>query len=253
MNMRHGSFIDGKSNKIRIGPASWCYLFLTIILVLVLKAEVSSGIVVSDLSVHKVPLRRADDASPYCYAVSSISNLKSHHNFLATQVWPAARLAATFVQEHPPENLVVCELGCGPGLPALTAASSGAKQVIATDLDPLALELVAAAARDQALAVHTEEVDLCGDHLPIADLYILSDVFESAAVATRAARLLHENAGKDSMIWIFCQSDRAQREPFQRDLSNRMGEDLRWTAVNDYDPANRICLFNVEEGEVLYG
>ena len=37
---------------------------------------------------------------------------------------------------------IVCELGCGPGLPSLTAARSGAKRVIATDVDAVAVGAV---------------------------------------------------------------------------------------------------------------
>jgi hypothetical protein len=172
-------------------------------------------------------------------------------------VWPAARVAAHALQKHvsfvavPPratatsttkklerqsstnsnEDVTIrirsmCELGCGPGLPSLTAAAAfwaaGAagdgsldppdllprlERVVATDADPLALELVRAAAREQGVLgsiLTTQIFDLVRDtrddgdddhraagknDLPAADLYVLSDVFESAEVARGAARL----------------------------------------------------------------
>ena len=106
--------------------------------------------------------------------------------------------------------MTICELGCGTGLPSLTAAAAGIGKVIATDLEPLALALVDAAAYDQGFhhSVKTQRIDLCGDELPPADLYLLSYVFESASVAEGAARLLH---APNSCIWVFCQTDRAQR------------------------------------------
>jgi predicted nicotinamide N-methyase len=42
---------------------------------------------------------------------------------------------------------VVCEIGCGPGLPSLAALAAGARSVIAVDMSPLALSLVSHAAR----------------------------------------------------------------------------------------------------------
>lgn len=209
---------------------------------------------VSDLSVHKVPLRR-QETSPYCYAVSSIASLQPHQNFLSTQVWPAARAAASFVEVNLPASLrdmTLCELGCGPGLPSLTAAAAlGVVKVITTDLEPLALELVDAAAQDQGLTVETRVIDLCGNELPPADLYLMSDVFESGIVAKGAARLLHAT---NSIVWVFCQSDRAQREIFRDELRILCGDDsLDWISMKDYDSSQRLCLFNVEESEVCYG
>lgn len=228
-----------------------CRFSLSILLIS--QASCLSTTSVSNIPVHMVPLRRNDATSPYCYAVSSITNLQPHNNFLATQVWPAARAAAAFVEKNlPSRDLVVCELGCGPGLPSLAAATLVNKHVIATDLDALALELVEAAASDQKLDVKVAKVDLCGDFLPPADLYVLSDVFESATVAAGAAQLLHTKAS-DQIVWVFCQSDRAQRETFSSELRNLRGDDIDWIALQDYDPSERICLFNIEESAVSYG
>lgn len=229
---------------------------LQIVLVLTLISKslsLCSTTSISNIQVHKVPLRRNDQSSPYCYAVSSITGLQPQQNFLATQVWPAARAAAAFLESHlPSRDLVVCELGCGPGLPSLTAATLVSTHVIATDLDTLALDLVEGAARDQKLNVRVERVDLCGDSLPEADLYVLSDVFESGSVAEGTARLLHAKAS-DKVVWVFCQSDRAQREIFSEALRNLRGDDLDWIPLEEYDPSKRLCLFNIEEAGVSYG
>ncbi len=144
----------------------------------------------------------------------------------------------------------MCELGCGPGLPSLTAAAAGVGKVIATDLEPLALELVSAAAYDQDLIMETRLIDLCGDEIPEADLYVLADVFESRSVAKGAARLLHATT---SSVWVFCQSDRAQRDIFRDELRSLLGDnDLDWIPMRHFDPSMRICLFDVDEGEVWY-
>ena len=148
--------------------------------------------------------------------------------------------------------MTMCELGCGPGLPSLTAAAAGVGKVIATDLEPLALELVCSAALDQNLVnvVETRLIDLCGDELPPADLYVLSDVFESGSVAKGAARLLHAT---NSLVWVFCQSDRAQREIFRNEMRALLGDnDLDWIPMQSFDPSKRVCLFDVDESGVSY-
>ena len=236
--------------------ASFCW-FLMLSSTMLIFQSTSASITnsVSNLIVHKVPLRRGD-ASPFCYAVSSASALQPHQNFLSTQVWPAARAAASFIERNLPtrssaRDMTVCELGCGPGLPALTAAAAGASKVIASDLESLALELVDAAARDQNLDVETRIIDLCGNVLPSADIYLMSDVFESGTVAKGAAHLLYATT---SNVWVFCQSDRAQRDIFRDELRKLSGDEgLDWISIAEFDHSMRLCLFNVDESEVSYG
>lgn len=229
------------------------------------------------------------DASPYCFAVSSILDLPVQTNFLATQVWPAARVAATtledcLVRRNPPPWLcrttnttststltptttttathrnttpfTICELGCGPGLPSLTAAAVVAAateasdlttniRVIATDVDDFALELVQAAAKEQGLdrIVTTHRFDLVHHNdrrenadtknntntpsaaaavgwLDTVDLFVMSDVFESTTVAKGAAQFTHQilTDGKQRRIWVFAQTDRVQREVYVQEL-----------------------------------
>jgi hypothetical protein len=155
-------------------------------------------------------------------------------NFLATQVWPSARVAAMALERYitslynykknngdkKVRSLTICEFGCGPGLPSLTAAVVSKRlqqqrhqqedhqklpvlspilvsKVYATDVDSFALKLVQAAAKEQAVMtnlVETHLFDLTSSSedvaakLPAANLYIFSDVFESSAVALGAAR-----------------------------------------------------------------
>mmetsp|Transcript_36257 Transcript_36257/g.54122 ORF Transcript_36257/g.54122 Transcript_36257/m.54122 type:complete len:128 (+) Transcript_36257:154-537(+) len=96
---------------------------------------------VDGVRVHKVPLMHPADketsvaAVPFCLAVSSTLDLPTKINFLSTQVWPSARVAARCLLESSvPSEWSVCELGCGPGLPSLSAATI-CQSVTATDLD----------------------------------------------------------------------------------------------------------------------
>jgi predicted nicotinamide N-methyase len=231
---------------------------------------------ISGIPCHRVPLRQKDDNAPFCLAASSamdLMNLKDLEgtpvNFLASQVWPSARVAAFALEKHMDPSLfaTICEFGCGPGLPSLAAAKFGAQKVIATDLDPLALQLVERASKEQNLdhVVSTQRFDLTakidkdGGVFPEADLYLFSDVFESKHVATGAAEvsnfiLQHSDTAK---IWVFAQSDRACRDVFLTAMRKHLGNDiiLQWKPLDQYQPTDacRLHLFDLDETLVSYG
>jgi predicted nicotinamide N-methyase len=81
----------------------------------------------------------------------------------------------------------VVELGCGMGVPSLVAARAGA-EVLATDADGEALELLARNASRNELELHTAQVDWADpaglvERAPF-DLVLAADVlYERAAVA----------------------------------------------------------------------
>jgi len=258
----------------------WVY-YLTALISYAESLAVSSNKVRNDIlgiNINPVPLFNDDTTSPFTYAVSDITKLQPNNNFLATQVWPASRMAAEQLiflqslnkQQHN-EIKSICELGCGPGLPSIAAAKLLDCNVIATDIDPLALELVNAAAYDQKLSskIRTEIVDLTKSYLPEADIYLLSDVFETSDVATGAASLLYNNvlcgnssssssAEDKKQIWVFCQSDRAQRDVFLNELKILCNDEtLEWKnksqIIENFNSMQRLVLWDVDESEVCYG
>ena len=282
---------------------------------------------VRGLVVHRAPLRRQQqedqqaESSPYCFALSSMLDLPTESNVLATQVWPSARVAAMSLEERILANgsnfcqlsndttklegmrrFTICELGCGPGLPSLTAAAVAAAsltenidfRVIATDVDDFALDLVKAAAKEQGLdqIVSTRILDLiqCGSEdwtekknewMEDVDLFVMSDVFESNAVAAGAARFtqrvlswgesdvieqedqMHRNRKR---MWVFAQTDRTQREVYLQELQRLSLEllekdkddslptqSLKWKASESYGLKDRLWLCDVDETIVNYG
>lgn len=187
----------------------------------------------------------------------------------------------------------MCEFGCGPGLPSLTAANviksaSGGilgsqtllKRVIATDVDSVALALVKQAAIEQGLdsILTAQPFDLIENAnaislAPQADLYLLADVFESSHVARGAALLtsqlfLDDRAGRaPCQVWVFAQSDRAQREVYLDEMKRLlMDESLSWGPVESgppslvprsdapprNSPSSRLWLCDVDEMHVKY-
>lgn len=258
----------------------------------------------STTSVHvvPVPLRRSDPLSPWCYSASlsppiidgdddgnlpASSSLPPGANFLATQVWPSSRMASFILESQLDPSWQVCELGCGPGLPSLTAAKMGAKRVVATDVDELALEMVRAAAIKQGFMKESnDELDLNNqqlftqifdltskeNELPEADLYVLSDVFESSSVAEGAAwhvqsllsRTSQHSATKENergcmeatkrpRVWVFAQSDRAQRDHFLKKMRETFDAQLPgWTSNHVPERDATLWLFDLDEVNVEY-
>jgi predicted nicotinamide N-methyase len=218
---------------------------------------------------HAAPLRFKDPLSVYTLVASNIQDVRG--NFLATQVWPSARALSLALEHYYLQNdkndEVVCEFGCGPGLPSLVAARMGASHVYATDIDELGLQLVEEAASQQNLLdrITVQTLDLIhadGEEVPWAHLYIMSDVFENTAVAKGAARLSANILARDSAkVWVFAQSDRAPRETYLRELRLLVeDETLQWTPYDCQNPSNRILqhgsklwLCDTEETNVYYG
>jgi len=113
-------------------------------------------------------------------------------------LWPSsvALARALLPQIEPGVNVV--DAGAGTGLISLAAARRGAK-VLALDHDPIALQLLAAAAARQSLRVETMVFDLtAGQPLPRCDLLILSDLLYqrdfALVVAGRAVEAVRQGA-----------------------------------------------------------
>jgi predicted nicotinamide N-methyase len=256
----------------------------------------------SNFNFHKVYLRQtAPPSSPWCYALTVNPTLVTDvpkYNFLASQVWPSARVAASicekYLQNH--THWKVCELGCGPALPSLALASIGVRNVVATDIDDLALFMASKAAKEQGIEVvcfresdnendsdengqsskvplfQIKNVDLTGDVNVLneinADLYILSDVFETNHVAIGAAKMTKQALESGARVWVFAQSDRAQREVYRLELSKLLlGDnyndidscafgDIQWKFVNERDfdsDEDKLLLCDLDEVLVDYG
>ncbi|HKP88654.1 MAG TPA: methyltransferase domain-containing protein [Thermoleophilaceae bacterium] len=73
-------------------------------------------------------------------------------------LWRSGVALARELDGAPLAGLRVAELGCGLGIPSLVAARAGAR-VLATDVEPEALELLGRNARENGLEVETACVD----------------------------------------------------------------------------------------------
>jgi hypothetical protein len=225
--------------------------------------------------VHRTHLSLSDESSPFTYSIISTMDLDpSKDNFLATQVWPSARVAAAALKHHSHSSWSVCELGCGPGLPSIVAASmAGRPLVVATDLDEFALKIVKSAGVDQNLDnLTTQKIDITQEPEEIIcqnqswfnkiDLFVMADVFEDAEVAKGAAALTKyilngktsdANGSRNPRVWVFAQSDRAQREVYLKSL-HEIYPATQWESLefNVNHGSNRLWLVDLDEIEVNY-
>jgi predicted nicotinamide N-methyase len=108
-------------------------------------------------------------------------------------LWRSGVALARAVSASGPVGLRVVELGCGLGAPSLAAALGGA-EVLATDGDPEALDLVARNARLNGVQVETATVDWAAPDELVArgpfDLVLASDVLYERGSVARLLKLL---------------------------------------------------------------
>jgi len=106
--------------------------------------------------------------------------------------WAGGLALARYLLDHPETvaNKRVLDLGAGGGVVAIAAMKAGAREAIAIDVDPDAIEMIALNAETNAVAVEA----LCGDPLdgppPDVDLVLVGDLFYAAGLAARVVAFL---------------------------------------------------------------
>ncbi len=82
-----------------------------------------------------------------------------------TGTHPTTALCLEWLDGHPPQGETVIDYGCGSGILAIAAALLGARHVVATDIDPQALEATRANAERNGVASRVEVV--APEQLPV--------------------------------------------------------------------------------------
>ncbi|KAL1518913.1 hypothetical protein AB1Y20_003186 [Prymnesium parvum] len=118
--------------------------------------------------------------------------LRGEEDEYCAQVWPSSYAASEALLRYLPthSNCTVMELGCGPGLPSLSALAAGASSVTATDWSPLALALTTHAANtfqpSRVSRLRTSRLNLLDEYdreSYAADLLVAADLLYDEAVA----------------------------------------------------------------------
>lgn len=123
-------------------------------------------------------------------------------------VWPSAAFLGQFLVSCPSfvRGKSVVELGCGVGLPGICAGLAGAKEVLFTDLDPVALQLAKKNVEENGVECPTDFAIIdWGDEstwpqpLPACDIIIAAEVLyfqDSHASLVKFADALLDDTGR---------------------------------------------------------
>ncbi|MFT8978925.1 class I SAM-dependent methyltransferase [Gluconobacter oxydans] len=116
--------------------------------------------------------------------------------------WPGSQLIARFILDNPGhvQGRRVLDVACGCGLAAIAAALSGASDVQANDIDPMALEATALNACLNSVPIVSIPGDLIGT-IPDCDLLVIGDVCYNEAMAARIVPWLLE-CSKTCEVWL---------------------------------------------------
>jgi len=107
-------------------------------------------------------------------------------------VWGGGAVLARYILDHR-ETVAgrrVLDLGAGGGIVGIAAALAGARQVLASDVDPNALAAVAVNAAANHVAIEPLPGDLTGGGAPDVDLVAVGDLFYAADLAQRVTGFL---------------------------------------------------------------
>lgn len=107
-------------------------------------------------------------------------------------VWGGGAVLARYILDLP-ETVVgrrVLDLGAGGGVVGIAAALAGARRVLASDVDPDALAVLAVNAAANDVAIEPLTGDLTDGPPPDVDLIVVGDLFYAADLARRVTGFL---------------------------------------------------------------
>lgn len=121
--------------------------------------------------------------------------------------WPGAQaLARALLEDRPPlidvRGRTVLDVGCGSGVAACAAALAGARQVIAADVDPLAVRAAVILGRRHGVALQPLVDDVLSRPATDADVILCGDLVYSESQRDRmiAALALWARQGRQVLV-----------------------------------------------------
>jgi predicted nicotinamide N-methyase len=113
-------------------------------------------------------------------------------------VWAGGQALARYVLDHPEtvRGLSVLDLAAGSGVGAIAAATAGAAQVTAADIDPTAGAAIRRNAAANAVSVSVSDDDRQ------YDVVLAGDAFYSASVAEQMTTLLRAHARRGARVLV---------------------------------------------------
>ena len=106
--------------------------------------------------------------------------------------WAGGTVLARYILDHPEvvQGRRVVDIGTGSGVVAIAAAMAGALDVLAIDVDPLAVVATRLNAHANDVAISVQQADALAGAVPDADLVTVGDLSYEARLAKRLADFL---------------------------------------------------------------
>ena len=136
--------------------------------------------------------------------------------------WAGGQALARYLLDHRELSAgkTVLDLGSGSGLTAVAAASAGATDVLAADIDAVAEVAIALNAAANGVDVRTTTADLLAAPLPSADLVLVGDLFYERQLAEKVLASIERAAQGGALVLI----GDPQRSYFPRDRFERLAD-----------------------------
>jgi predicted nicotinamide N-methyase len=118
--------------------------------------------------------------------------------------WPGGQALARYILDQASVVLGrrVLDLGAGSGLAAIAAAKAGAYEILANDIDALALAAMRLNAEANAVAFETTSADLLAGDLGSFDVVLVGDLFYERQLAERVLACIEAAAAQGSLVLI---------------------------------------------------
>jgi predicted nicotinamide N-methyase len=153
---------------------------------------------------ENITVHQADDLFALWEAWEACANRICPTPFWAI-AWPAAVVLARHILNH--RHLVagktVVDLGCGGGLAGIAAARSGARRVIANDIDPVALDMTLRNAAANKVALEISPLNLTENTGSVtANVILVADLFYHRTASAALVAFLRQQQKKGTEVII---------------------------------------------------
>lgn len=118
--------------------------------------------------------------------------------------WAGGQALARYILDHHDEiaGKTVLDLGTGSGLTAIAAARAGAADVLASDIDPLAVITTELNAELNAVSVAVTSADLLHQPPDTFDVILIADLFYERGLAEDALTYIRQAKALGAKIWV---------------------------------------------------
>jgi predicted nicotinamide N-methyase len=152
----------------------------------------------------RIRLQLADEVLPLWHAVQGETGDPDASLPYWAFAWSGGLALARYLRDDPAtvQGRRVVELGSGSGLCAIVAVGCGASDVLATDVDPLAVAAIELNARLNGVRLRIALGDALDHTPPDADLVLAGDLWYEPALAGRAMRWLESARTRGASVLL---------------------------------------------------